>query len=180
MQHSSLCLYFSQTHQHSHSSHHLPSFCLSLSLISGKKNRIWLVKEVSKEIWLMPNQSQGHMVLVQRPDTVWLPECSSSILTPLRWYTAVPMVGCTLTAQPCYRDNRDCFWYSIWETLTAVFGQSEAQLFSFLGHGLVDSFNLIHFHINGSWDWSDLIAIRGQSSKLQNLAPLEPYGSIHL
>lgn len=105
-------------------------------------------------------------VLMQTPHPVWLPVFVFS-LTPQRWYTAVPMVGCTLTTRPCYRDNRDWFWYSIREKLTAMFGCIKAQLCSSFGHSLVNCFNLTHFQIGGSWDWINLNALPWWSDKFK-------------
>lgn len=58
-----------------------------------------------------------------------------------------------------HRHTRGHFWYSIWETATAVFGYFKAQWCSFKGHAPMDPFNLIFFHISGSWDGSDLIVM---------------------
>lgn len=43
--------------------------------------------------------------------------------------------------------------------MSAVFGYFKAQWCSFKGHGPMDPFNLILFHVSGSWDGSDLIVM---------------------
>lgn len=101
---------FFLSHTHTSSPTHLCFFLFfshSLFIIKRKILPLKLLKETSK-----------YRKLLCRPGPIWLTECSSTDLTPQRWYTAVLMVHRTLTLQTCYRDNRGCFWYPFWKTLT--------------------------------------------------------------